>query len=290
MHYVNIMIKNILIVGMGEIGRPLYEIIEENSEYNVYGDDLNIDKCSPNLSKIPNEIDVMHICIPCNDIQSFIKVVSTYYKRYKPKILIINSTVPPRTTYFVADVLQSDCCIAHSPMFGRHEDKDFMKSRMKTYIRLIGGINKESSDSIEKYYKEFGFRTKVVSSPLESELMKIMETTYAGWMITFFNEFHRTSEFFGANFVEVVDALAETYYPRCEKPVWYPDVITGHCIMQNIDLLLSCYDAGFLQFIKESSELRKEEVQDEKIKKDIKEIKDIRHKILKGHGIHDRKS
>ena len=285
------MVKNILVVGMGEIGRPLFEIIEENSEYTIYGDDLDPNRCSSNMKNVPNKIDVIHICIPCKEMQPFIKIVVSYYKRYNPKVIIINSTVPPRTTNFVADVIQnSNCLVVNSPMFGRHEDKDFMKERMKLYIRLIGGVTKEASEYVEKYYQDIGFKTKIVSSPLESELMKIMETTYAGWMITFFNEFHRTSEYFGANFVEICDALAATYYPRCEKPIWYPDVITGHCINQNIDLLLSTYDAGFLHLIKESNELRKEEIQDPYIKKVVDEIKDIRHRLLAEHGIYDRKS
>jgi len=283
---------HILVVGMGEIGRPIFEIIEENSEYTVYGEDLDVSKCSPNLSKIPDEIDIMHICIPCKDMVSFIKTVSICYKKYTPKLLIINSTVPPRTTHFIADVLQEykpnnkpDCLIAHSPMFGTHYNDEEMKDQFIYYPHIIGGINQQSSQVTDDYFKELEFTTMIVSSPLESEIMKIMETTYAGWMITFFNEFHRMAMYYDAEFPEIVGALAKTYEPRREKPIWFPSVIEGHCIMQNIDLLLqpNVYNAGFLELIKASNDLRKEEILDEKIKEDIEKIK-----IIKDEMNHDK--
>ena len=270
---------------MGEIGRPIFEIIEENSEYTVYGEDLDVSKCSPNLSKIPDEVDIMHICIPCKDMASFIKVVSSCYKKYNPKLLIINSTVPPRTTHFIADVLQEykpnnkpDCLIVHSPMFGTHHTKDIMKNQFNLYPHMIGPVTKEAGEITNQYFKSLKFDTTIYSSPLETEIMKIMETTYAGWMITFFNEFHRMALHYNAEFPEVVDAMIKTYYPNKNKPIWFPSIIEGHCIMQNIDLLLKPegYDAGFLELIKASNELRKEEILDEKVKDDIEKIKKLR--------------
>ena len=268
---------NILIVGMGEVGRPIFEIIEENSEFSVYGYDLDRKKCSDNFLKIPNKVDILHICIPCILMDDFIKTVTQYYELYKTELLIINSTIPPLTTQFLAEELPRKVFIVHSPIFGTHESKEAMKIQIKNYVHLVGGINKESAMIAYRYFKDIGLKyIKVMRSPLESEIMKIMETTYAGWMITFFSEFHRLCEEVDADFVEIVEALVETYEPNCNKPIWHPDVIGGHCIMQNIDLLLQVYDSGFLHLIKESNELRKEEVKDERIKRIIDVIKRLK--------------
>ena len=282
--------RNVLIIGLGEIGKPLYTIIQELGKFNVYGFDVDKSKYAGDGAEIPKSIDIMHICIPCKDMALFVKIISSYYKTYTPKLIIINSTVPPRTTHFVADVLQEykvankpDCLIVHSPMFGTHYNKDSMKDQFIYYPHLIGGINKESSQAAYEYFNELNLSSIIMSSPLESEIMKIMETTYAGWMITFFVEFHRLTESFGADFPEIVEALSKTYEPRCEKPIWFPSVIEGHCVMQNIDLMLQAYDIGFLHLIKESNDFRKEEInEDEKLKLDIEKIKLIKERMKNG--------
>jgi UDP-N-acetyl-D-mannosaminuronate dehydrogenase len=263
---------------MGEIGRPIFEIIEENSEYNVYGEDLDVKKCSPNIQKLPRTVDIIHICIPCTDMQKFIKVVTSYYKRYKPKMIIINSTVIPRTTEFIADVLQSDCFIAHSPMFGTHNSKDDMKEQFMFYPHVIGGVNDNSAKVISDYYLSLNSETVILKSSLESEIMKIMETTYAGWLITYFVEFHRLAVEMGADYEDIVRSMMTICGDDNNKPIWYPSVIEGHCIMQNIDLLLKIYDAGFLRFIKDSNEFRREEIKYKQIKDSVEKIKEMKRK------------
>jgi len=279
--------KNILIVGMGEIGKPLFEIIEAVRKFDVYGIDNDCMKCSlnePDVYDIP--IYAMHICIPCKDMKSFIQIVNSYYTIFKPRMIIINSTVAPTTTQFIADVLQSDCLIVHSPQFGTHSSDESMKTQMKFYPHMIGPVTKEAGILCAIYFEEIGLHPIIYSSSLETEIIKIMETSYTGWMITFFNEFHRMAEYYSADFTEVVDGLIKLYEPNKHKPIWYPDVINGHCIMQNIDLTLQSYKAGFLELIKESNELRKEEVLNSKIKEDIEKIKKLRKESLPKGGFY----
>jgi hypothetical protein len=53
----------------------------------------------------------------------------------------------------------------------------------------------------------------------------------------------------------------------------FPDVIGGHCLIPNIELLLNSYDSEMLQFILKSNKKRKEEVKDLNLKKEIEKIK-----------------
>lgn len=270
--------ERVLVIGLGEVGLPIYRIIKESKQYLVYGIDLNNDMMKGiNQGKIPKRMDIIHICIPCSNVKNFIYIVSKYAKQYKPYLLIVNSTVPPKTTEQLSK--KCPCAIANSPIFGTHKSKNYMMWEIKRWTKLIGGIDNESSEMAKEHFGKLGIKTYVVKSPVESELIKVFETTYAGWMITFFQEFHRIAEAFGADFDEIVGRIAQIHKWTNNKPIWYPDVIGGHCIMQNIELILSCYETDFLKLIKISNEKRKKEVKIEKIRCEIDKIKKRYEKV-----------
>lgn len=84
---------------------------------------------------------------------------------------------------------------------------------------------------------------------------------------------HRISRHFGADFDDVVDFVENTHRVRLDKPVMFPDVIGGHCLIPNTELLLKSYDSKFLRLILESNEKRKEEAKDEGVRREIEKIK-----------------
>ena len=57
------------------------------------------------------------------------------------------------------------------------------------------------------------------------------------------------------------------------RPVMFPDVIGGHCLIPNTELLLKSYDSEFLRLILESNEKRREEVKDEGVRREVEKIK-----------------
>ena len=106
--------ETVLVVGLGEIGRVLFELLKEKECFTVYGLDLDEAKmraARQDMSKLPKKIDTMHICLPCKDQDNFVAAVSSYAKKFKPNLLIINSTVPPGTTKKV----QESCKCLSSP-------------------------------------------------------------------------------------------------------------------------------------------------------------------------------
>jgi len=92
-------------------------------------------------------------------------------------------------------------------------------------------------------------------------------------MIVCFQEMPRISKFFGADFDNVVDFLADTHRVRLDRPVMFPSVIGGHCMIQNTELLLKSYDSEFLRLILKSNEKRKEEMKDANIRRESERIK-----------------
>ena len=268
--------EKVLVVGLGEVGRPLFELLKESGKFEVYGFDLNAEKMrSVRQSEdvLPHAVDIMHVCIPCVDKEEFVKCVVDYVGRFKPKLVIVNSTVAPGTTAEIYKRLSGSCFVAHSPVRGVHKSLDYMKWELKRWTKYIGGINEASAEKAKAHFEKLGLKTKVLKGCLETELAKLFETTYRAWMITCFQEMHRISRHFGADFDDVVDFIEDTHRARLDRPVLFPGVIGGHCLIQNTELLLKSYDSKLLRFILESNEKRAVEIGNASVKWEVEKIK-----------------
>jgi len=273
--------ENVLVIGLGEVGRPLYELLKENPSFNVFGLDLNKEKMHDighHESDLPSEIEVMHICIPCSNKTKFVNTIVDYVHRFNPKLVIINSTVELGVTL---DVYKrcGNYLVAHSPVRGVHKSTDYMKKELKRWTKYIGGATPEAAEYAKKHFEKLGLKTKVLKSCVETEIAKLFETTYRAWMIACFQEMHRISRHIGASFDDVVDFIEDTHRVRLDRPVMFPGVIGGHCQIPNTELLMKTYDSKFLEIILESNGKRKEEIKDPKIVEEIEKIK----KRVKAH-------
>jgi UDP-N-acetyl-D-mannosaminuronate dehydrogenase len=267
--------ENVLVIGLGEVGRPLYELLEENSSFDAYGLDLNQEKMheiGQRESDFPSEFRVMHVCIPCFGKSEYVNTVAGYIGRFKPKLVIIDSTVEPGTTTEVYRRC-GNCLVAHSPVRGVHKSTEYMKKELRRWTKYIGGTTPEAAQHAKRHFEKLGLKTKILKNCVETELAKLFETTYRAWMIACFQEMHRISSYFGASFDDVADFIEDTHHVRLDRPLMFPSVIGGHCLIQNVQLLLNTYDSKFLEIVLESNEKRKEEVRDKRIMKEIDKIK-----------------
>ena len=122
------------------------------------------------------------------------------------------------------------------------------------------------------HFEKLGLKVKVLKSCRETELAKLFETTYRAWMIACFQEMHRISRAFDAEFDEAVDFLEDTHNNGFDRPVMFPGVIGGHCLIPNTELLLKSYDSKFLRLILKSNEKRKEEIKDPTVKAEADKV------------------
>jgi UDP-N-acetyl-D-mannosaminuronate dehydrogenase len=148
-----------------------------------------------------------------------------------------------------------------------------MKGELKRWTKYAGGANAEAADAARNHFEKLGLKTKVLKSCTETELAKLFETTYRAWMIACFQEMHRISNQGGADFADVVDFIEDTHRIRSDRPVMFPDVIGGHCLIPNVELLLESYDSKLLRLILDSNEKRKEEVKDKRVSEEVERIK-----------------
>ncbi|MEM2147600.1 MAG: GDP-mannose dehydrogenase [Candidatus Bathyarchaeia archaeon] len=265
--------QKVLVAGLGEVGRALFELLKESGKFNVYGFDLDKDKMKSIVGNVelPDTFDVMHICYPCVNQEQFVKATLEYMRMFKPKITIINSTVQPGTTQKIHEASKS--LVAHSPVRGMHKTLETMKRDMRFWSKYVGGATKEAAELAKRHFEKLGLKVKVLKSPVETELAKLFETTYRAWMIACFQEMHRISRHFGADFNEVVDMIEDIHRVHFNKPLHYPGVIGGHCLIPNAELLLRAYDSEFLRLILESNEKRKKEIADEVVYNEIEQIR-----------------
>jgi UDP-N-acetyl-D-mannosaminuronate dehydrogenase len=233
-----------VVIGLGEVGRPLLELLERTGE-TVIGVDVD-----PTALPAKGETDVMHVCLPF-EIPEFVGEVARYGDLLEPKLTIVNSTVAVGTTREVHDRMRRP--IAYSPVRGKHTR---MVEELTKYKKYIGGIDEDAAKSAADHFEGLGMPTRILSSPEAAELAKLTETTYFGLLIAWAQEVERYCDLTGQDYDEIVSFYEEIpFFP----PVKYvPGVIGGHCVMPNIDILTRLVDSELLAAITASNERKKQ--------------------------------
>ena len=265
--------ERILIIGLGEVGRPLYEILSEKF-VDVYGYDSDRSKTIHELKAIPKPIEIMHIAYPYTGGE-FIDSTINYIRSFNPRLVIIHSSIPPRTTRLIQS--KTDSVIAYSPVRGKHPD---LKEHLRFWTKWISAVNQAGIELAKRHLEEAGFKVKVAKDPESLELAKLWETIYRAAMIACWQEIHRISKDLGADIKVVAEFIQEVHEVLGDRPLYYPDVIGGHCLIPNTRILAEIVDSDLLSFILKSNELRSEEIKDPKIAEEVEALKEIWKKLI----------
>jgi len=271
--------QTILVVGLGEIGTTVFGILNDSQKFKVYGVDVDKKKMEENSAQDPpnGKIDVLQICIPVPNKDKFIQIAKGYIEKYHPKLTIINSTLPIGTTM----ALYKHCggLIAHSPCRGVHKNKEYMKKEFSRWTKYVGGATPEAGKAAAEHFALAGLKTKVLDNCTDTEFAKLFETTYRTWMIVFFQKMHRLARKYNEansdlkiSFDETVDFIEDTHRQRHDRPVMFPDVIGGHCLVPNSKLLLEELEPEMLNFILESNAAQIEEIKDPKVAAETQKV------------------
>jgi UDP-N-acetyl-D-mannosaminuronate dehydrogenase len=239
--------RKTLVVGIGEVGGPLADIVERVTP--VLRHDLE-----PVVFDDP--IGVMHVCIPFKSREQFEPAVLEYITRFKPVLTIINSTVVPGTTRSIAQ--QSGARVAYSPVRGKHAR---MREDMLRYNKFVAALNDHDATIAEDHFRTAGMKTRRIEKVETLELAKLAETTYFGIQIAFAQELNRLANGLGGDYNEAITFFDEVdFLPRTH---YYPGFIGGHCVVPNILLLKQIARSPLFDAILESNDRRSAELTSE---------------------------
>ena len=226
----------IVVVGLGEVGKPLFELVCEH--YDTVGVDIE-----PNRDV--KGVYVMHICYPFQ-IADFVGESLRYIELYEPKLTIINSTVTVGTTRTIAR--DSGAAVAYSPVRGKHA---CMLEDMRRYVKFVGAPEEAAAKAAASHFRCCGLSTRILASPETAELAKLTETSYFGLLIAWAQDVERACDQLGVSYDEVTSFYEEVKFFSPVK--YFPGVICGHCVMPNIELLRQALDSQLLDAIRTSN-------------------------------------
>jgi len=258
--------EQVLVIGLGEVGMPLYEIASE-LQPDVYGYDVDPDLTINQIDEIPDP-NILHIAFPCNSQKQFLANIIEYVERLTPNMVFVHSSIPPLTTKMLQGKLSVP--IIYSPIRGKHPN---LKPHLKFWTKWCASYISEAIDSAKTHLTSLGFNVLTSSSPVTLEIAKLWETAYRAILIASWQELHRICNKLDADIGNVSDFIQEVNNTLKDRPVLYPDYIGGHCLIPNTELLKSVFDSKLLEFVLESNNKRLTEVQDPIIIDDLEKVK-----------------
>jgi len=223
-----------LIIGMGEIGNALKDILSLKYEVQTY--DIR------DVTPIPIEAEILHICYP--HIENFVEITNKYIELVNPKYVVVHSSCMVGTTAQLTGSL-----IFHSPCLGKHP---YITEHMKVYLKLLSYNHDKYYRAMDvvKYFTDAGINMELQHGGTDAtELMKLLELTRYCVFLACAKEQEKICEQFGYGYEGIVnrfehirneglDKLGAHSYRQPEFQSIFEKYIGGHCTLEDTELLL----------------------------------------------------
>ncbi len=213
--------------------------LDELVEKNVKNGRLT---ATTDLVKAAKDSDVMIILVPAfldKDNKPDLGIVKSVSENIAKGLemgdfVIVETTVPPGTTdNVVRAILEKsglkageDFGIAHCPE--RTSSGRALEDILGAYPKVVGGINKKSTDTAEAIYRIINSKGVIpVSTSTSAETIKIAEGLYRDVNIALANELALISERYGIDVWEVIKTANTQPFCNIHKP---GAGVGGHCI------------------------------------------------------------
>lgn len=230
------MLKKDVVTGIGEIGKPILQLISKRTP--TIGYDINekiIDKkLTAKYEKLKTRF--LHICIPFT--QNFTQDIILLNRKFDPQSIVIHSTISPNTTKQIQEKLPIP--VIYSATRGVHKRMLYDLKRYTKFFALDIKVMhaKWASSQYSKLMKKCGVKTKRMSNPLTLELAKILcDTSYYGWLITYAQLTNIIALKQKVDYDEMWSFAYEIHKFLGNRPKMFPGFIGGHCVIPNLDLI-----------------------------------------------------
>jgi len=232
------MIKKNMVVGLGEIGLPIYKLISKKIPTASYDINPKLINKKNNKKYEKSDISLLHVCIPFS--KRFLKDVVLIFKKFNPEGIVIHSTISPHTTERLQSTLSIP--IIYSATRGVHKR---MLKDLKRYTKFFA-IEKNAPkknwaiSTYKNLLKKCGVQVKQMSSPITLELAKIIcDTSYYGWLINYAQLSNMIAIKNHVNYDEMWSFADEIHKILGNRPKMFPGFIGGHCVIPNLELIQS---------------------------------------------------
>jgi UDP-N-acetyl-D-glucosamine dehydrogenase len=156
-------------------------------------------------------------------------------------LVLIETTVPPGTTEYVADPIIRKAFAKrglqdYEPLLSHSYErvmpgKNYVAS-IRDFWRVCSGINQEAREKVEKFLSEVlnvdEFPLTVLDKPIESETCKIIENSYRSTILSFLDEWSVFSERNGVDLTKVIKAIKVR--PTHSNMIFPGPGIGGYCL------------------------------------------------------------
>jgi len=259
-----------LLIGHGEVGRALAEILGERRTLGIHDPPRGLHWTAAQADA-NGGVDWLHIAYPWH--KEFLETTLSYWLQFRPRHVVIHSTVPVGTTSRIVRSLEqpeAKNSITFSPIRGIHPH---LGRYLREFPKWYAASDAEGR-SVESYFQSCGLQTRRAPSSEILEYMKLLETTEYGYRIALWQDIERQNARYevrgGANESESLTAIKEWLFEKRKvydgdrglAPIMFGGVVGGHCVTQNWELLRQsgALSPQLYRWLKESNEMRKGEI------------------------------
>jgi hypothetical protein len=229
-----------LLIGLGEVGRAVHEVIGDCMTYDKGWKDGIVHTNFP--------VRFLHICFPYSE--TFIEDVKDYASQFTISGgIIIYSTLPIGTCDKIG------LPVAHSPIEGRHPR---LEKSIASSFRWVGCRDKRLGDLIAEFWTPLCKGVRLINSPTFTEFLKLRSTSKYGINLVWTDYEAKVAKDIGMPFklIKEFDRDYNDIYKAIKLPQFQryildpPDgKIGGHCIIPNAKILNEQYPDSLLDEI-----------------------------------------
>ena len=234
-----------IILGMGEVGSTLFELLTERG-FDCVG--IDVDKSKEKNLELNKNPQILHVCLPGESAEFENMVLEKIKENQNLQAVIIHSTVKPGKTKDIQD--KTDIPVFYSPVRGVHSR--FLED-IKRYTKFVA-CDCKIDENIKSEIKKRFQKVQWMSNTKTAEFAKILvDTTYYGWLINYAQITKMICDKEGVDFDEMWKFSDEIQEFLGNRPKMFPGIIGGHCVIPNLDLI----DYDELKTIKDVNDLFK---------------------------------
>ena len=261
-----------MVVGLGEIGLPIFKIISQATP--TEGHDIKKKYDKKQYHKFPKyETSILHVCIPFTN--KFERNILNTVSKFQPSGIVIHSTIRPGTTEKLQKKLKIP--VIYSATRGMHRQ---MIKDLRRYTKFFAIYNwapkhRWAQRKFANIMRNSGIKIKKMSNPLTLELAKIVcDTSYYGWLINYAQISNMIAIQNKIDYDEMWSFADEIHKFLGNRPKMFPGFIGGHCVVQNLKLI-------------DKEDLRQIDKINNLYAKKVKNAKSIAKKYVKGRQSSD---